>query len=108
MAPCPGASFIGTPVIACASAGLNIEQGSISAFGDCGCVSLLAEDADVGVGVAELELPVFEDELLHEMESMGHISARKHKTFFIKGLRNKFQIVMNRMADLLCFPAHVA
>jgi hypothetical protein len=53
-------------------------------LGDCGWVSLLAEDADEGVGVAELELPVFDDELLHEMESVGHTSARKHKTFFIK------------------------
>src|SRR5258707_13896674 len=50
IAPCPGASFIGAPVIACASSGLNSEHGSICALGDCGCVSLL-EAADDGDGV---------------------------------------------------------
>jgi len=67
-------------------------------------VSLLLEAAGDGVGVAELELPVFEDELLHETASRESNNAAKHKAFFINGLHNKFQIVMNRLADLLCFP----
>ena len=49
--------------------------------------------ADTGVGVTELELPAFEDELLHETTSTENTNAAKGKTFFIKGLRNKFQIV---------------
>jgi hypothetical protein len=82
-----------------------MEQGSICAFGDCGCVSELPADADAGVGVARLELPVFEDELLHETASRESNNEAKHKAFFINGLHNKFQIVMNPLVDLLCFPA---
>lgn len=37
--------------------------------------------------------PVFEEEVPHEAENRDNTNARKHKTFFIKGLRNKFQIV---------------
>lgn len=71
-------------MIACASSGLNIEQGSICALGDWGCVSELPEDADAGAGVAELELPLFEEELLQEIENRNIAVAAKHKIFFIK------------------------
>jgi hypothetical protein len=83
---------MGTPVISCASAGLNSEHGSICALGDCGCVSLLPEVADAGVGAAGFELPV-KDELLQDTGSSENSNAATQKTFFIKGLRNKFQIV---------------
>jgi hypothetical protein len=53
----------------------------------------LPEDAAAGVGVTELEPPVFEDELLHETISRENTNAAKRKTFFIQGLHNKFQIV---------------
>jgi hypothetical protein len=83
IAPCPGDNFIGTPVIACASAALNSEQGSICALGDCGCVLLLPEDADVGVGATVLELPLLAVELLQEIENKNIATAAKQKTFFI-------------------------
>jgi hypothetical protein len=40
-----------------------------------------------------LELPVFEDELLHETTSTENTNAAKRKSFFIKPSGNKFQIV---------------
>src|SRR6478735_4292743 len=92
MAPWPGARFIGTPVMAWASAALNREQGSISAFGDCGCVSLLAEEA-VGEGAAGLlPLPV-EDDPLQEMNRKEQNIALTHRACFITASVNKFQIV---------------
>jgi hypothetical protein len=75
---------MGTPVISCASAGLNIEQGSICALGDCGCVSLLPVAADAGVGVAALALSDFEEELPHEVENRKIAITAKHKIFFIE------------------------
>jgi hypothetical protein len=72
-------------------------------------VSLLPEDADVAVGVAGFEPPVFKDELLQDTLSTGNSNAATQKTFFIKGLHNKFQIVNESiLADLLCFPAYLA
>ena len=60
-APCPGETFIGTPMTAWASAALNFEHGSILATGDWGCTSALeAED-----GVGEFA-PLLEDGPLQE------------------------------------------
>jgi hypothetical protein len=70
-----------------------MEQGSICALCACGCVSLLPEAADAGVGMAGLEFPVFEDGLLHETVGKENNNAAKQKSVFINGLHNKFQIV---------------
>ncbi|MGC2742748.1 MAG: hypothetical protein WA672_06140 [Candidatus Angelobacter sp.] len=56
-------------------------------------MSELPEDADAGVGIAELELPLSEGELLHETVSRENSNAAKQKSVFIDGLHNKFQIV---------------
>jgi hypothetical protein len=106
VSPCPGESFMGTPVISCASAGLNREQGLISALGDCGCTLPAPEDA--GVGVAALVLALFGEDPLQETARKENMNAAQQKAFFINGLRNESQIVMNRLPDLLCFPACVA
>jgi hypothetical protein len=68
--------------MAWASAALNREQGSISAFGDCGCVSLLAEEA-VGEGAAGLLAPLLEDDRLHEMNRNEQSIALMHTPCFI-------------------------
>lgn len=91
--------------MAWASAALNREQGSISAFGDCGCVSLLAEEA-VGEGLAELLPPLIEDGPLHEMNSNEQNIALKNRPCFIRPSVNKFQIV--NYSDSLPFPAWLA
>ncbi len=76
---------MGTPVITCASAGLNREHGSIYQPWAIVVEShYCRKTADTGVGVTELELPAFEDELLHETTSTENTNAAKGKTFFIK------------------------
>ncbi len=53
---------MGTPVMDCASAALNFEQGSINAIGDCGCTSALEDAGFAGEGA----VPPLGDELRHE------------------------------------------
>jgi len=91
--------------MAWASAALNREQGSVSAFGDCGCVSLLAKEA-VGEGVAELLPPLVEDDPLQEMNRNEQSIALKNRPCFIRPAVNKFQIV--NYSDFLRFPARLA
>jgi hypothetical protein len=99
MEPCPGESFIGTPVIACASDGLNIEQGSICACGDCGWVSLLPTEAgEDGAGVAGVFPALPEEEPLQETNRSKQNIALLQKTLFIMGLRIKCQILNESIA----------
>jgi hypothetical protein len=78
--------------MAWASAALNREQGSITAFGDCGCVSLLAEE-EVGEGAAGLLPPLVEDGPLQETNRHEQSIALKHRPCFIGASVDKFEIV---------------
>ena len=71
--------------MAWASAALNMEQGSISAFGDCGWVSLPAEEEDGEEGVG-LFPPLLEEEdgPLHEMNRKEQNIALTHRACFIR------------------------
>jgi len=91
--------------MAWASAALNREQGLISAFGDCSCVLLLAEE-EVGEAVAALLPPLVEDDPLHEMNRNEQSIALKNRPCFIRASVNKFQIV--NYSDFLPFPARLA
>jgi hypothetical protein len=53
-------------------------------------------------------LALFEEDPLQETARKENMNAAQKKAFFINGLRNESQIVMNRLLDLLCFPACLA
>src|SRR5262252_3890913 len=71
--PCPRDSFMGTPMMAWASAALNFEQGSMPANGDSFCASGL----DAAAGADERVSAPPEDELLQEHSSNEKASAQE-------------------------------